>query len=198
VKSIDGNNKGKNEMDWKQTVRNVAPTIGTALGGPLAGTAVKLLADKFLGKQDATEAEVAAAIQGATSEQLIKLKEIDTEFKKFVMQISIEEKKIEAGLLTKQVEMNVAEAGHKSVFISGWRPAAGWICVGGLAYKFLGFSLLNWIWTILQAIEIIPLTISAPPNLETAELIPILIGMLGLGGYRTIEGLKGVKTQSLN
>jgi hypothetical protein len=40
---------------WKDIIRSIAPTIGTALGGPLAGTATKFIADKMLGKADATQ-----------------------------------------------------------------------------------------------------------------------------------------------
>ena len=78
----------------KQVVRTVAPAIGTALGGPLGGTAVKYLADKFLGKSDATEAEVAEALAGASPEQLIRLKELDTDFAKHMADIGVDLERI--------------------------------------------------------------------------------------------------------
>ena len=49
--------------NWKAIVGTVAPALATALGGPLAGVAVKAIADKVLGKPAATEADVAAAIE---------------------------------------------------------------------------------------------------------------------------------------
>lgn len=66
---------------WKDIVRSIAPTLGTALGGPMAGAATKFIANKLLGKEDATQSEIEEAIMGATPEQLVKLKEIDNQFK---------------------------------------------------------------------------------------------------------------------
>jgi hypothetical protein len=68
-------------FDWKQLVKTVAPVLGTALGGPMAGAATKFIADKFLGNPNASEQEVVQAIQTATPDQLIKLKELDNDFK---------------------------------------------------------------------------------------------------------------------
>lgn len=77
-------------FDWKAVVRTVAPAIGTALGTPVTGMAVKFLADAFLGKPDATEEEVAAAVQGATPDQMLKLKQLDLEFKTKMKQLDID------------------------------------------------------------------------------------------------------------
>lgn len=78
----------------KSIVRTVAPAIGTALAGPLGGTAVKYLADKFLGKPDASEAEVAEAIAGASPEQLIRLKELDNDFAKHMASLGVDLERI--------------------------------------------------------------------------------------------------------
>lgn len=78
----------------KRIVRTVAPAIGTALAGPLGGTAVKYLADKFLGKPDASEAEVAEAIAGASPEQLIRLKELDNDFAKHMASLGVDLERI--------------------------------------------------------------------------------------------------------
>ena len=66
-------------MKWKKIVANLAPTISTALGGPLAGTAVKYLVDEFIG-EDGNESQLEGALIGATPEQLAKIKEIDSKF----------------------------------------------------------------------------------------------------------------------
>lgn len=66
--------------DWKSIVRTVAPALGTALGSPLAGVAVKFIADKFLGNPEATEGEIATSIISSSPEQLVKLKELDNNF----------------------------------------------------------------------------------------------------------------------
>lgn len=83
-------------FDWKAIVKTVAPVIGTALGGPLAGTAVKYLADSFLGKPGASEEEVALAMQQLTPEQLISLKQLDADFQKTLIQAGIDFERIAA------------------------------------------------------------------------------------------------------
>ncbi len=65
----------------KKLIASIAPTLATALGGPFAGTAVKILAKKFLNKDDATEDELEDAIGSATPEELGVLKKIDNDFK---------------------------------------------------------------------------------------------------------------------
>ncbi len=77
------------KIEWKKIVGAVAPTLATALGGPLAGTAVKALATQFLGKEDATEDEVATAIEKASPQDLLKLKEIDAEYKKAMLDAGV-------------------------------------------------------------------------------------------------------------
>lgn len=68
-------------FDWKSVIGTVAPTIATALGGPLAGAAVGALSQKFLGKPNGTEDELAPIIAQANPETLLKLKEVDKELK---------------------------------------------------------------------------------------------------------------------
>lgn len=67
---------------WKEIVGAVAPALATALGGPLAGVAVKAIAGKVLGKPDATEKEVEQAILGMPPEALVKLKEAEMDLQK--------------------------------------------------------------------------------------------------------------------
>ena len=66
--------------DWKEIVRTVAPALGTALGGPLAGVATRYIANEFLGNGEANEEEIAAALQGATPDDLARLKQLDRDF----------------------------------------------------------------------------------------------------------------------
>lgn len=73
-------------FDWKQLVGSVAPTIATALGGPLAGMATKALATA-LGCDDA---EVEEVLQNATPEQLVVLKQADQEFKLRMKELDID------------------------------------------------------------------------------------------------------------
>ena len=83
-----------------------------------------------------------------------------------------------------QIAINQEEAKSHSLFVSGWRPAVGWVCVFGLTYSFFLQPLLAWASTIF--------TISAPPVLDLGSLITLLGGMLGLGGLRTMEKVKKV------
>jgi len=66
-------------FDWKALVRTVAPTLGTALGGPLAGSAVAAIATALLGKPG-TEEEIATALAAATPEQILAIKKADQDY----------------------------------------------------------------------------------------------------------------------
>lgn len=82
--------------DWKSIVKSVAPVLGTALGGPLAGAASKFIADKILGNSDATETDIANYILSATPEQLIKLKELDNSFELEMSKLGVDIYRIDA------------------------------------------------------------------------------------------------------
>ena len=83
-----------------------------------------------------------------------------------------------------QIEINKAEASNPSLFVSGWRPAVGWLCSVGLAYTFLLQPLLAWV----SGIRSIPV----PPTLDLGDLMTLLAGLLGLGSLRTYEKVAGV------
>ena len=88
-----------------------------------------------------------------------------------------------------QVEVNKVEAADPSLFKSGWRPAVGWVCVVGLGYTFLLRPLLPWLITV-TGLHVAPL-----PPIDTGELFILLGGLLGLGGFRTVEKMKRVATK---
>ena len=81
-------------FDWKQLIRTVAPTIGTALGGPIAGMAVQAVSNAVLGKSNGSEEEIAAALQTADPEVLVKLKEADNSFKVKMKELDISLEKL--------------------------------------------------------------------------------------------------------
>jgi hypothetical protein len=87
-------------------------------------------------------------------------------------------------LATAQAEINKIEAGSQSWFVNSWRPACGWICVLAIGFKFIGGPLL---FVIGQAVGH-PVEL---PKIETEELWPLLLGLLGLGSLRTWEKVKG-------
>lgn len=91
-----------------------------------------------------------------------------------------------------QVEINKIEAAHPSLFVAGWRPGIGWVCVISLAYQFVLYPLLLWGWGAFQAAGWISATLSAPPLLDVEALMVLVTAMLGIAGARTWEKFKGV------
>lgn len=85
-----------------------------------------------------------------------------------------------------QLEVNRTEAQHRSMFVAGWRPAVGWLCVVGLATEWTVLPIVSTIWT-MQYGTTLPL-----PNLGTGEMLTLLTGMLGMGGLRTFEKSRGL------
>lgn len=90
-----------------------------------------------------------------------------------------------------QTEINKVEAAHSSLFVAGWRPAVGWCGVAAMTYQFVIYPFLVWGWTAMQAAGWIAATLPAPPILATDALWIILTGILGIGGLRTVEKVKG-------
>lgn len=167
-------------MKWSDVgnaLRNIAgdtlPAIGTALGGP-AGAAVGVALSKVLGT-DATPDAVAAALN---PQVMVQLKQIEADLQKSQIEA-------DSAASTGQLEVNKAEAGNESLFVAGWRPAIGWTCA------------LAFCWTFVLA----PLVAYGAalggyagklPSMDLSQLTPVLLGMLGLGGMRTYEKVKGV------
>ena len=84
-------------MKLKEIVRTVAPALATALGGPLAGSAVRVLSEKFLGKADGTPEELEPVLASATPEQIIELRKLDNDFKSKLIEAGIKIEEIDAG-----------------------------------------------------------------------------------------------------
>lgn len=83
-----------------------------------------------------------------------------------------------------QIEVNKTEAAHRNVFVAGWRPFIGWVCGAAFAYHFVLQPIL--IFTLAAA----GITV-ALPSFDMGALMTVLTGMLGLGGLRTFEKMKG-------
>jgi hypothetical protein len=88
-------------------------------------------------------------------------------------------------LVQGQMDVNKVEAANPSVFVSGWRPAIGWVCATALAYQYLGRPIVTFGLAFTGAV------IPAMPALDST-LWELLFGMLGLGGLRTFEKVRGV------
>jgi len=85
-----------------------------------------------------------------------------------------------------QIEINKAEATHKSMFVAGWRPFVGWSCGLALAWHFIGQPIAVFVISY-TGVEAPPL-----PAFDMDSLLTVLLGMLGLGGLRTFEKTKNV------
>ncbi len=84
-----------------------------------------------------------------------------------------------------QTDTNIVEAGHRSIYIAGWRPFIGWTCGLAFGMHFVGFPLINFglIWAQYPPVMV---------AFDMDTLMTVLMGMLGFGGLRTFEKLKGL------
>ena len=99
--------------------------------------------------------------------------------------LKIQMKEIEARLQEKQLDINKVEAGHKSLFVAGWRPFLGWISGLSIGYVYLFQPLLDMILQMF-GVEVDWVV------LDLCQLMPLILGMLGLGGLRSFEKAKGL------
>lgn len=83
-----------------------------------------------------------------------------------------------------QLEINKEEAKSASTFVSGWRPAVGWMCVAACCWNWILLPMLNAVAQFMTYTWVLK-----PADLS--EMLPILLGMLGIGGFRTLEKLNG-------
>jgi len=88
-------------------------------------------------------------------------------------------------LVQGQLEVNKMEAASPSVFTSGWRPFIGWVCGMACAWNWIGLPMAKFGAAYIGH----PIPLSAA---DVSEMLPLLMGMLGLGGLRTFEKVKGV------
>jgi hypothetical protein len=81
---------------WKNVVAKVAPTLGTALLGPLGGAAISVIADA-LGLDDKTEDAIKNALSGTTPEALLALKKADQEFAIRTQELGLKQEELSFG-----------------------------------------------------------------------------------------------------
>lgn len=98
----------------------------------------------------------------------------------FLAQLDAEAKAQQA-----QIAVNQAEAANPNVFVAGWRPAVGWICVLALGYQYVIYPLLLWLVMFWP-------NLTAPRPVLSDVLYELLFGMLGLAGMRSWEKIKSV------
>ena len=86
----------------------------------------------------------------------------------------------ELAAMTAQTEINKVEAASSSIFVSGWRPAIGWVCALAMCYQYLVRPFITAFYPALTV-----------PGLDE-NLWQLMMGMLGLGGLRTFEKVNNV------
>ena len=99
--------------------------------------------------------------------------------------LKLQMKEIDAKLKEKQLDINKVEAGHRSIFVSGWRPFLGWVSGLSIGYVYLFQPLLDMILQMF-GVEVNWVV------LDLGQLMPLILGMLGLGGLRSFEKAKGL------
>jgi len=83
-------------------------------------------------------------------------------------------------LMKAQIEVNKVEAASSNLFVAGWRPFIGWTCGLGMFGNFITIPFSNFVLALVGMDIVIPLV-----PLET--MMPVLMGMLGLGAMRSFE-----------
>ena len=87
-----------------------------------------------------------------------------------------------------QLEVNKVEAASSNMFVAGWRPFIGWVCGLGFLSNFILIPMSNFGLALAKSAIIIPM-------IDTTQMMPVLLGMLGLGGMRTVEKIKKVSRE---
>jgi hypothetical protein len=87
-----------------------------------------------------------------------------------------------------QLEVNKTEAASKSLFVAGWRPFIGWTCGLGFLGNFILIPLGNFGLAVAEVDIVIPM-------IDTSQMMPVLMGMLGLGAMRTVEKVQKVSRE---
>jgi hypothetical protein len=147
---------------------SILDKIGGFLGGGLGSRIADIIGSKMENKAQAelTVLEIQRAIGEREHEIAKMLLEQD------------------ALVISGQTEINKLDAASGSLFKGGWRPMVGWVCVSALAYQMVFRPLLGWASQIYLWMP--------PPSLEVDTLMTLLFALLGLGGFRTAEKIKGV------
>ena len=165
-------------------VMAILPTIFKALASPLiAGTAASWVANK-LGLSDSTVGAVTNFMNGLAPGDQIKLKEMDYEFQKFLLDNGIK-------LDLAQIEVNKEEAKSLSLFVAGWRPFIGWTCGTAFAWQFVLLPFLGFFVFTFGTADMVK-GLARAPALDFQSMAPVLLGMLGLAGMRSWEKEKGI------
>ena len=126
------------------------------------------------------------ALIGPVTSLLDKFIEDKDQKAKLAHELSTMAEKHAQELAKGQLEINKAEAAHKSIFVACWRPFIGWTCGGALAWHFVIAPFIMFFSAYFG------LDMPALPDFAMGSLLTVLMGMVGLGGLRTFEKYKGI------
>jgi hypothetical protein len=92
--------------------------------------------------------------------------------------------------LAAQSDTNKIEAQHQSVFVAGWRPFVGWVCGAGLAWEFVLAPVVAWAAALAGYTGTLP-------TIASEHLFELVLAMLGMAGWRTLDKIRGVDTKQV-
>ena len=110
-----------------------------------------------------------------------KAEEVKLEMFKAQQAGALQELQNEFQLTLQQIAVNIEEAKNGSIFVSGWRPAVGWVCASALFYNYVAMPFIVW------AVKVWIPEAPAMPTLNIGELMTLLFGMLGIGAMRSYD-----------
>jgi len=91
---------------------------------------------------------------------------------------------------TAQLQVNAVEAASGSLFVAGWRPFVGWVCAVGVAWNWIGLPVGVFVSALVGK------NLALHPA-DLSEMLPLLFGLLGMGGLRTFEKMQGIAREGL-
>jgi hypothetical protein len=92
---------------------------------------------------------------------------------------------------SEQRDINKVEAANPSMFVAGWRPAVGWLCVATLAYQWMVAPTISWLF-VVAGHDLTPLPVLGHDDAQT-----LLYALLGIGGLRSIDKITGSETAAV-
>lgn len=128
--------------------------------------------------------EIASPITDIVSKSVVdkdKVREFEFELEKLTAEADARYD----DLLKAQVEVNKTEAQHPSVFVAGWRPGIGWVGAISL-FMYYPVQIATQLWN------------TGTVTMDTSDLWAIIAGLLGFGGLRTFDKMKGSDTKGVS
>lgn len=135
-------------FDWKNLIATVAPVLGSALGGPMAGMAVKSISSALGLSDGASEKDVSAALQNASPEILAEIQKADQVFAVEMEKLGVDLEKIAADDRNSARDMQKANKSKivpilAGLTVAGFFGVVFWVLTGKVSIEstLLGFVL---------------------------------------------------------